>query len=525
VRGLRRSFVLGIGVLTLSCCCATAQAAFPGANGKIAFADLGPQSFDIHTINPDGTGDTTVTPADAIDDFHPAWSPDGARIAFDRAPGGNGDIYVIDADGTDLTRLTTDPGADANPAWSPDGSEIVFESPRAGSKDLWVMNANGSDQTRLTTDPDTERDPSWSPDGTRIAFASDRETFVCDDPENPDCVPRATFRIFTVAASGGAATRVTFTAPPNSRFLGEDHYGPEWSPSGDRLAYESIVEDLELESHLYTIVATQVGSIEQRYEDIPFPGDNSRHGIAWSPDGSQMAFRAGGAELVRRPIGTAETVTLTDCCVRHPSWQPLPINAYARPKGASPTKLSLVPAYAECTAPNRQHGPPLSSGSCTPPVRPSTALTVGTPDVNVLTPNMVGTAILSARADNLSTPADESDVKLQLSVTDVRRASDLGDYTGQLEARPSLRITDKNNTPHPGGPGAATTVEVPFSYAVPCSPTAATGIGSTCATTTTAQAILPGSVTGGDRAVWELRRFDVYDADGARFLTQGLFVP
>ena len=66
---------------------------------------------------------------------------------------------------------------------------------------------------------------------------------------------------------------------------------------------------------------------------------------------------------------------------------------------------------------------------------------------------------------------------------------------------------------------------MPFPYAVPCTPTAAANVGSTCATVTTAEAVLPGSLTGGKRAVWELARFEVYDGASAPFLTQGLFVP
>jgi hypothetical protein len=226
--------------------------------------------------------------------------------------------------------------------------------------------------------------------------------------------------------------------------------------------------------------------------------------------------------IYERGVGTR---TVTGCCYVEPSWQPLPVNAYPRPRGASPTYLPLVPAYTQCTAPNTQHGAPLSFSSCTLPTQASSTLTLGTPDANGHAANAVGSAILTTRADNLATPADDSDVKLKVSITDVRQAGDLADYAGQLEARPTIRITDKDNTPSPGGPGAGTTADLPFPYAVTCTPTGATNVGSTCATTTTAQAVLPGSLTGGKRAVWELQGFDVYDGAGARFLTQGLFIP
>src|SRR4029453_6681308 len=137
----------------------------------------------------------------------------------------------------------------------------------------------------------------------------------------------------------------------------------------------------------------------------------------------------------------------------------------------------------------------------------------------------VGYAVLAAKADNPQTPADEADVKLQVSVTDVRNASDLSDYTGLLQARAVIKITDRDNTPSPGGPGAATAMAAQFPYSVPCTATAASSTGATCATATTAEAVVPGSITGGRRAGWELQGFDLYDSASVRFLTEGLFVP
>ena len=491
-----------------------AQAAFSGANGKIATAELGDASVDIRTINPDGTGETVITAGDGMQDYNPAWSPDGARIAIDSTSGGNSDIYLIDTGGANRQRLTTDPSSDRNPAWSPDGSQIVFESTRTGNRELWVMNSDGTGQTQLTSNPAGDADPAWSPDGTKIAFASNRESFC--PPGNPSCVPKPKFQIFTIDADGSDATRITRTA---ARYCsdGAEHITPEWSPSGAEIAYIAYENDVCDEG--FKIEYWAVGPGGTRLLWPPTLEGVVTEGIGWSPDGSNIAF------TISWDLFTFTGSLGTPGYHGQPNWQPIPINAYPRPRGASPTYLSLVPAYTPCTTPNTQHGAPLSSGSCTPATQASGTLTLGTPDVNQRSANSVGSAILTTRADNLGTPADESDVKLRVNVTDVRRTSDLADYADQLEARPVLRITDRDNTPSPGGPGAATTVELPFPYAVPCTPTSAASVGSTCATTTTAEAVVPGSLTGGDRAVWELRRFDVYDADGARFLTQGLFVP
>ena len=116
-------------------------------------------------------------------------------------------------------------------------------------------------------------------------------------------------------------------------------------------------------------------------------------------------------------------------------------------------------------------------------------------------------------------------MRLRLTVTDVRRSADLADYPGALEARPTLRITDRDNTPSPGGPGAATVTDLDFPFSVPCTVTADASVGSTCAVDTTAEALAPGAVKESRRSVWALQRFDVRDADGHAFLTQGLFAP
>jgi Tol biopolymer transport system component len=141
----------------------------------IAFiSDRDGGEFDIYTIDFDAGGLVTRLTIHPDRDSSPTWSPDGSQIAFRRRAGGNSDIYVMDADGSDARRLTNDPAFDGDPQWSPDGTQILFTTDRAGNFDIWVMNVDGSGQTPLTEHPADDEYPAWSRDGEYIAFQSTR---------------------------------------------------------------------------------------------------------------------------------------------------------------------------------------------------------------------------------------------------------------------------------------------------------------------------------------------------------------
>lgn len=120
-----------------------------------------------------------LTQDTAFSHTEPAPSPDGARIAYVADRDGNAEIYVINADGSNPTRLTNTPASEGSPAWTADGSKIVFASNvsegTTGTFHIWIMNADGSNPRALTQGPQSDFQPVVSPDGGTIAFTTDRD--------------------------------------------------------------------------------------------------------------------------------------------------------------------------------------------------------------------------------------------------------------------------------------------------------------------------------------------------------------
>ena len=218
---------------------------------------------------------------------------------------------------------------------------------------------------------------------------------------------------------------------------------------------------------------------------------------------------------------------------------------HPRPKGATPLRVSLVPAFNQCTAPNRTHGPPLAFPSCNPPVQSSSSITVGTPDANGAAANSEGNVKLEVFV-GVPGPPDDSDVFITSSITDVRckagttacgaaNAADGADYTGGLQGNATIRITDHFNAVAAGGgtdPG--TVVDIPYPIAASCASTASTAIGSACTANTSANAAVPGAVKDGKRANVEVGQITITDGgpDGivgttpnTLFAVQGIFIP
>jgi TolB protein len=483
-------------------CSTAARAAFPGDNGKLAFSSNGYNN--VYTVDPDGSGLTQLTFGGGLEhNEFPAWSPNGAKIAFSSTRDSNYEIYVMNADGSAQQRITSNPATDTQPAWSPDGHRIAFITNRDGNYELYVVNADGTGPTRLTNTPSSESAPAWSPDGTRIAL----ESGVHTSDRGP--------RIDVIAPDG------------TNRASLSDGYVPNWSPDGCEVwsswyYYDSINE--------YTISFLQSSGFGScGYGDAYDDPQDVTHPVV-APDNTEIAFTYTSLYRIgfRNRNGFQRYIDVP--AAGHVDWQPI-IRGYPRPKGASPMRLPLVPSETTCTAPNNSHGAPLSYGSCSPPSPTSSKLAVSFGELKT---KSLGSVKLVVNPGTNTNP-DDADVNVSLSITNVMNRSDQSDYTGELRLELPLRITDHANTPAPVGGYAGTVSDTSLFAAVPCTATADTTLGSTCALSTTVDSIVPSTVHEGLRAIWALGQVKVWDGgadgdadtagDNRLFEVQGIFTP
>ncbi len=232
----------------------------------------------------------------------PGTRPAGGLIAFTSERDGNGEIYVMNADGRDQRRLTDDPAYDAWPTWSPDGTRIAFVSTRSGNADIFVMELNGAEQgsgnlQQLTDDQEEDIWPEWSPDGTRIAFPSRRD---------------GNFEIYVMDADGTNLQRLT-NSPGSDDF-------PAWSPDSARIVFSRTGTDRG------TYIINADGSNEQKVLDFAVLEP------AWSPDGTQIAFGSDhegyraiyvmDVEGTEQGSGNLQRLSDTKAGENCPSWSP-----------------------------------------------------------------------------------------------------------------------------------------------------------------------------------------------------------
>jgi Tol biopolymer transport system component len=297
---MRRTLVLFAVLVLLQCWSAPAGAGV--VNGKIVFIVDRSFTFQIATIDPDGTNRTPLTSGRATN-FDPQWSPDGTKIAFDRARR-HESLRTMDPDGTNVQTVFPLSSLPrylfiAGLSWSPDGTQLAFSAFRTHTDNykLFMVDVTGTGLTRLSSIADNDTNPSWSPDGTQVAVesypgrtglhgdivliqVSDKSRtplITAGSTDQPDWSPDGSALAFTktidgtpdlfrVDAGGGTPTRLTATS---SRF----EFNPAWSPDGTLIVFAKLsrseADDLWTISSADGSGATQITHTPNRGEIQP----------------------------------------------------------------------------------------------------------------------------------------------------------------------------------------------------------------------------------------------------------------
>jgi Tol biopolymer transport system component len=294
-------------LLFLPPCLVALVASFAGCGGSgpavvhtdIAFVTSRDDDYAVFGMRADGSGQERLTrdaggngtsPQEVFFQVTPDWSPDGERIVFVSRRDGYSHIYVMKADGSGTTRLTSGKHVDAGPAWSPDGSRIAFARDGAIS----MMATNGDDVRRVMGALGGEEfEPAWAPDGKWLAYVRRDAGF-------------SSHEIWRVRPDGSDRRRVTR--------LNVACYGPAWSPDGSQIVFSSNVRDGRFQ--LYEIGADGKGLRRLTFQ----PGEY--FDPSWSPDGKTLIFERDG--LVYTRVRGALEVALTDGPNDgNPAWRPV----------------------------------------------------------------------------------------------------------------------------------------------------------------------------------------------------------
>ena len=290
--------------------------------GRIAFSSDRDGDAEIYMMNADGTSLVRLTESKGVD-YPSSWSPDGRKLAFVSERNGSYNIYVMSVDGSEPSvQLTHDSEGAGAPSWSPDGRRIAFSSWRDGDGEIYVMDPDGANIIQLTNSDADEDAPSWSPDGQKITFALNPRTIFDPDSE-----------IFVMDADGTNARQLT----DNDTF----EYFPVWSPDGSAIVFTSRsattgwVKD-NTDTHLRRY-DTNIYVMNVDGSDIrQLTHDNISGDISWSPDGEYMAFSyASQSPYVKSEIyimnanggGRRALIDWKGSYEGKPVWGPLPSSA------------------------------------------------------------------------------------------------------------------------------------------------------------------------------------------------------
>jgi TolB protein len=224
---------------------------------RIAFAGKRGQISEIYSINFDGSELTRITNFRSLT-LLPRWSPDSREMTFTSYRDGNPDLYIMDMSSGRARKISGFSGLNLAAPWSPDGTKILMTLSKDGNQEIYVMDFREGRARRLTHNYSINISPTWSPDGKRIAFVSDRS----GSPQ-----------IYVMDADGGNQRRLTYQGNYNT--------SPSWSPKGKRIAFEGMV------AGSFQILAMD----EDGGNVVQLTTERSRNeSPSWSPDGRYIAF-------------------------------------------------------------------------------------------------------------------------------------------------------------------------------------------------------------------------------------------
>jgi Tol biopolymer transport system component len=245
---------------------ATVHATYAGKNGRITFVSNLSGTYQLYTINPDGSDMRQITNLRPTENtiWTPDYSPDGRQIVFSHDMTGALELYTINADGSGLTQITHDGNGHLFARWSPDGQRFVLMSgsPEKATTVITTMKTDGSDEVSLTADiPFESYQPEYTPDGKQIVFASQAGGLVS--------------AVWIMNADGSNKRRLT-DAPLEAG-------GPDISPDAKRVAFYS-QQNTPRPAAVW--VMNVDGSSQQRL---------TRGGLyaIYSPDGTKLVFAKG----------------------------------------------------------------------------------------------------------------------------------------------------------------------------------------------------------------------------------------
>jgi TolB protein len=235
----------------------------PIFSSRIAFVSNRDGNEELYLMDYDGANQTRLT-YNAVNDSFPAWDPAGQRLAYTSWQNNAAGVYILDVNAKRPARTSVSTrGQNYLPAWSPDGKKLAFVSSKDGNHEIYVAEIEANPTRigkieRLTFNSAADMAPCWSPTGREIVFTSDRG---------------GTNQIYIMDAEGQNVRRISFGA--------NHHDAPAWSPNGDKIVYTARVDNI-FDLYIYNVLTRQISKLTDMNARNESP--------SWSPDGRHIVF-------------------------------------------------------------------------------------------------------------------------------------------------------------------------------------------------------------------------------------------